>query len=54
MLGIKVKAWHHLPIEAILVWFAVTFTTVQTFEVIKVWQASSLSFLKAFLGDRTA
>lgn len=40
MLGIAVRAWHDLPVEAILVWLAASFTTVIVYEFVKVWQAS--------------
>jgi hypothetical protein len=32
------------------VWLAVSFTTVITYEVIKIWQALGKSALKAFFG----
>jgi hypothetical protein len=50
MLGISVKAWTGLPIEAICVWIAVTYGTVITFEVVKIWQASEKSARHAFFG----
>lgn len=40
MLGIVVRAWHDLPLEAVLVWLAASFTTVIIYEFIKIWQAS--------------
>jgi len=40
MLGIVVPAWHDLPLEAVLVWLAASFSTVIIYEFIKVWQAS--------------
>ncbi len=40
MVGIVVRAWSDLPVEAVLVWLAVTFTTVIVYEAVKVWQAS--------------
>ena len=40
MTGIVVKAWYHLPLEAVIIWLAVTFTTVIVYETVKVWQAS--------------
>jgi len=50
MLGIFIKAWYGLPIEAVLVWVAVTFTTVITYEVVKIWQASGRAARSAFFG----
>ncbi len=40
MLGMAVPAWHDLPLEAVLVWLAASFTTVIIYEFVKVWQAS--------------
>jgi hypothetical protein len=40
MTGVVVEAWHDLPLEAVLLWLAVTFTTVVIYEAVKVWQAS--------------
>lgn len=40
MLGLAVRAWHDLPVEAVLVWLAASFTTVIIYEFVKVWQAS--------------
>ena len=46
MMGVFVGAWSELPLEAVLVWLAVTFTTVILFEAVKIWTASHRS-----LGD---
>ena len=40
MMGVFIGAWSGLPVEAVLVWLAVTYGTVILFEVVKVWQAS--------------
>jgi hypothetical protein len=39
MMGLAVGAWHGLPVEAVCLWLAVSFTTVITYEVIKIWKA---------------
>jgi hypothetical protein len=52
MLGLHIGAWSRLPIEAVFVWFAVTFTTVITYEVIKIWKALGTRALEAFFGIR--
>jgi hypothetical protein len=39
-----------LPVEAVLVWLAVTYGTVILFEVVKIWQASERSAKQVFLG----
>lgn len=50
MIGLFVKAWFELPIEAVFVWLAVTCTTVVVFEAMKVWQSSGETARRAFLG----
>ena len=54
MLGIKIGAWSDLPIEAVCVWIAVSYTTAIVFEVTKLWQASGRPAKHAFLGVPTA
>jgi nucleotide-binding universal stress UspA family protein len=39
LMGLQIGAWSGLPIEAVCVWLAVTFTTIITYEVIKIWKA---------------
>ncbi|MGH9647292.1 MAG: hypothetical protein ACRD4E_10790 [Bryobacteraceae bacterium] len=39
MMGVFIGAWSDLPIEAVLVWLAVTYGTVILFEAVKMWQA---------------
>jgi hypothetical protein len=50
MVGIKIGAWSNLPIEAVCVWIAVSYTTAIVFEVAKLWQASGRPAKHAFLG----
>ncbi len=50
MIGIFIGGWSGLPLEAVLVWLAVTITTVVIFEVVKLWQASGKSLWKALTG----
>jgi hypothetical protein len=40
MIGIFIGAWSRLPVEAVLVWLASTFSTVILFETVKIWTAS--------------
>lgn len=40
MLGVYIRAWDNLPIEAVLLWMAVTFATVLVYETIRCWHAS--------------
>ncbi len=50
MMGISIGAWAGLPIEAVLVWIAVTYGTTIVYEIMKVWQASGRSARSAFFG----
>jgi hypothetical protein len=50
MMGLRIGAWAGLPIEAVCVWIAVTYTTVVVFEIVKLWQASEKPAKDAFLG----
>lgn len=50
--GIFIGAWADLPIEAALVWLAVTYGTVILFEAVKIWQASGRPARSAFLGHK--
>jgi hypothetical protein len=52
MTGIFIGAWSSLPIEAVWVWVAVTYTTAIVFETLKLWQASGWAAKQAFLGRR--
>lgn len=50
MMGLTIGAWSELPIEAALLWMAVTFTTVIVYEVIKIWIHSGKKAWPAFWG----
>lgn len=50
MLGIEIRAWAGLPIEAVLVWMAVTYMTVMVYEIAKRWTSSGRTARAAFLG----
>ena len=50
LIGLHIGAWSSLPIEAVCVWLAVCFTTVITYEVIKIWKALGTRALEAFFG----
>lgn len=52
MMGLTIGAWRGLPVEAVCVWLAVSFTTVIVYEVIKIWQALGTSAWEAFFGKR--
>jgi hypothetical protein len=50
MVGIFIGAWSGLPIEAVIVWLAVTYGTIILFEAVKIWQASERPAKEIFLG----
>jgi len=50
-MGLFIGAWSGLPIEAVVVWMAVTYATAIVFETLKVWQASGKRARHAFLGN---
>jgi len=52
MMGLTISAWRGLPIEAVCVWMAVSFTTVIVYEVIKIWQALGKGAWEAFFGKQ--
>ncbi len=52
MMGLFIGAWAGLPIEAVLVWIAVTYGTTMVYEAMKIWQASGKRAGLAFLGER--
>jgi hypothetical protein len=52
MIGLTIGAWGGLPVEAVCVWMAVSFTTVIVYEVIKIWQALGTGAWEAFFGIR--
>jgi len=52
MTGVFVGAWSDLPVEAVLVWLAVTYGTVILFEAVKIWLASDRVPRDIFLGVR--
>lgn len=51
MMGIRVGAWGQLPIEAVLVWIAVTYSTIIWYEVFKIWKSSGEKARSAFLAQ---
>jgi len=53
MMGLFIGAWANLPIEAVLVWIAVTYGTMIVYEIVKIWQASGKTAKHAFLGIPT-
>ena len=52
MTGLVISAWRGLPVEAVCVWLAVSFTTVIVYEVIKIWQALGTGAWEAFFGKQ--
>jgi hypothetical protein len=54
MIGVFIGGWAGLPIEEVVVWIAVTYTTVTVFEIVKLWQASGRRARHVFLGGGAA
>ena len=50
MLGIRILAWDELPIEEVLLWVTVTYTSVIVYEIVRRWKASEMPAKSAFLG----
>lgn len=50
MMGVYIGAWHDLPLEAVVVWFSVSFTTTIVYESLKIFFASGKTWENAFLG----
>lgn len=53
MMGIFLMAWSHLPVEAVFVWLAVTYTAVIIYEVITIWQVSGKPLGALLFGKST-
>src|SRR5579871_1651479 len=51
MVGVFIGAWCDLPIEAVLVWLAVSYGTVILFEAVKIWQASGKPMREMMIGE---
>ncbi len=54
MVGLLIGAWSGLPIEAVLVWIAVTYATTIVYSIVRVWLASGKTAKLAFFGKRAA
>jgi hypothetical protein len=52
MLGLEIGAWSGLPIEAVVVWMASTYTTVISYEVVKVVVALDRPWSEALFGKK--
>lgn len=54
MVGLYIRAWDNLPIEAVFVWIAVTYMTVLVYETIRCWHASGRRAADALFGHKGA
>lgn len=52
MMGLFVGAWNHLPVEAVILWMAVTYTTVIIFETFKIYLAMERKGISAWTGKK--
>ena len=53
MMGLRITAWADLPIEEVVVWITVSYTTVLVYEIVKRWQSSGKAAVHAFFGRDT-
>lgn len=53
MMGLYVTAWNGLPVEAVFVWLAVTYTTVILYEAVTIWQASGKRLSDVLFGEKS-
>lgn len=51
MMGLHVKAWASLPVEAVVLWLAVAYTTTTVYETIKVLMHIQKPLRQAMFGD---
>jgi hypothetical protein len=51
MMGLHVRAWADLPVEAVVLWLAVAYTTIAVYETIKVVMHMNRPAGAALLGD---
>ncbi len=54
MLGLYIRAWDNLPVEAVILWIAVTYITVMVYETIRCWHASGRSMSDALFRHKAA
>lgn len=54
MVGLYIRAWDNLPVEAVFVWISVTYMTVLVYETIRCWHASGKRARYAFFGKSMA
>jgi len=50
MMGVFIKAWHDLPIEAAMLWISVGYSSIIIYETVKIWLATKKSLRLAFIG----
>ncbi len=50
MMGWYIRGWSGLPIEAVFVWLAVTYTTIIVYEVVRIWVASGERLRDVLMG----
>jgi hypothetical protein len=53
MIGLRITAWARLPIEEIVLWLMVSYTSILVYETVKRWKGSGRSAAHAFFGVRT-
>ena len=53
MIGIYIKPWNNLPIEAVIVWLNVSFTSIFIYEAIKIWRYSNKPLRQIIIKRKT-
>jgi len=54
MMGLRVRAWADLPVEAVVLWLAVAYTTISVFETVKVFIHMEQPTTVALFGGQTS
>lgn len=53
MMGIYIKPWANLPLEAVVVWICVSFTSIFIYEAVKIWRYSKKPLRQIIIKHRT-
>ena len=48
----RVRAWADLPVEAVVLWLTVAYTTISVFETVKVFLHMRRPMAQALFGDQ--
>jgi hypothetical protein len=51
MMGLHIRAWADLPVEAVVLWLAVAYTTISVYETVKIYLHMKRPAKQALFGD---